>query len=553
MGLLCLPISTLKAQSKVVESPPGTDLVYQPGIPGQEGASSSARRGEAAPVVIYGEISDYGEVGEVTLQFWPILFDASLQNPGPEVQRITPYRNNIFQTFVPAFDRQFLFKIPEVTSPGYIRLEVDNYRYLDTYLIMPGDSIMVRVDRTSNSTVFTGPSAPLFRCQQELEMLALERKLDRPKNFQLGFLSSLTPSQKSMMETSEKEFGRKAKAVRFGTDLLAHLESQLGSFGDEDYLEILERYRNSFGDSPFQILKANALSGERLRVVNSFYRYAYPTALKHGDNVLTGKYEEFFRDKLSEIDIPLGFATEYIYAPSYIKLRNAILLAQTKITGQDYLELADNVIEQALRSKMVTGYFLDKVTVLNTGDVEMKSGLELVVTEPYKSILSTHMNRHLKGSEVPDFTLENSSGEEVSLGDFRGKAILLDFYLSGCKACLAFSDEMKKIAQNLGKKDDVIILSISVDRDRSVWEKSLASGKYSVPGSIDLYTQGLGHEHPLTSFYGISLVPHLMLIAPDGSLLKSGFYPMGYDRIIPELSSLLGMDATSSPTESNHP
>ncbi|TXE03070.1 TlpA family protein disulfide reductase [Algoriphagus aquimarinus] len=42
MGYLCLPISTLKAQSKVAESPPGTDLVYQPGIPGQEGESPSA-------------------------------------------------------------------------------------------------------------------------------------------------------------------------------------------------------------------------------------------------------------------------------------------------------------------------------------------------------------------------------------------------------------------------------------------------------------------------------------------------------------------------------
>ncbi|MGX7835907.1 hypothetical protein ACWKSR_12225, partial [Campylobacter fetus subsp. venerealis] len=84
------------------------------------------------------------------------------------------------------------------------------------------------------------------------------------------------------------------------------------------------------------------------------------------------------------IDSSLAFVPEYIHSPSYIKLRNAVILTQAKITGKDYIELADDIMDAALRSKMVTGHFLDKVTVLNTGDGEMISGLDLVDTEPYK-------------------------------------------------------------------------------------------------------------------------------------------------------------------------
>ena len=67
------------------------------------------------------------------------------------------------------------------------------------------------------------------------------------------------------------------------------------------------------------------------------------------------------------------------------------------------------------------------------------------------------------GREVPDFTLENQDGENVSLSDFRGKNVVLYFYpkdmTPGCttQAC-DFRDQYDAF-----KQYDTVIIGISPD------------------------------------------------------------------------------------------
>jgi peroxiredoxin Q/BCP len=65
--------------------------------------------------------------------------------------------------------------------------------------------------------------------------------------------------------------------------------------------------------------------------------------------------------------------------------------------------------------------------------------------------------------KVPDITLEDENGKEVSLRDFRGKTVILYFYpradTPGCtKEACSFRDDYKKI-QNTG----VVLLGASPD------------------------------------------------------------------------------------------
>ena len=82
------------------------------------------------------------------------------------------------------------------------------------------------------------------------------------------------------------------------------------------------------------------------------------------------------------------------------------------------------------------------------------------------------------GKQVPDFTLTNQDGEQVSLADFRGKPVAITFIYSECpipEFCILmsknFSDAANEIAKNDELADDLRLLSISFDPKRDTPEK----------------------------------------------------------------------------------
>jgi len=72
-----------------------------------------------------------------------------------------------------------------------------------------------------------------------------------------------------------------------------------------------------------------------------------------------------------------------------------------------------------------------------------------------------------EGQEAPDFTLKADDGRKVSLGDYRGKNVVLYFYpkdgTPGCtKEALQFRDMIEKF-----EKEGAVIIGVSKDSVRS--------------------------------------------------------------------------------------
>lgn len=75
-------------------------------------------------------------------------------------------------------------------------------------------------------------------------------------------------------------------------------------------------------------------------------------------------------------------------------------------------------------------------------------------------------------SQAPDFTLQASNNQEVSLGDFRGKVVMLYFGYTFCPdVCPATLAEIAAALDILGKDaDKVQVILISVDPERDTPE-----------------------------------------------------------------------------------
>jgi cytochrome c biogenesis protein CcmG/thiol:disulfide interchange protein DsbE len=82
---------------------------------------------------------------------------------------------------------------------------------------------------------------------------------------------------------------------------------------------------------------------------------------------------------------------------------------------------------------------------------------------------STHPARI--GSNAPDFTVQDSD-HKVTLSEFRGKVVVLNFWATWCPPCIEETPSLVKM-QNQMKSKGVVVLAVSIDADDAAYHKFL--------------------------------------------------------------------------------
>jgi len=109
------------------------------------------------------------------------------------------------------------------------------------------------------------------------------------------------------------------------------------------------------------------------------------------------------------------------------------------------------------------------------------------------------------------------SGKPFDQKTLAGKVVLVDFWATWCGPCVA---EIPNVLEQYEKYHDkgFEVVGVSLDEDRDALEKFVAEQK--IPWPI-LYEkpQGERWRHPLSTFYGISGIPTVILIGRDGNVI----------------------------------
>lgn len=116
------------------------------------------------------------------------------------------------------------------------------------------------------------------------------------------------------------------------------------------------------------------------------------------------------------------------------------------------------------------------------------------------------------GGKAYDFKVENKDGEIVSLSDFAGKYVLIDFWASWCGPCRKEMQNIKKIFEDLGC-DKIQFISISLDDTKEIWQK--AANEEQIPW-LSLWDKGGFEKTILQSKYGFSTIPFIVFIDKKG-------------------------------------
>ena len=121
------------------------------------------------------------------------------------------------------------------------------------------------------------------------------------------------------------------------------------------------------------------------------------------------------------------------------------------------------------------------------------------------------------GSTVPDFLLKDLDGNWVTMGDFRGKEVVLVFWASWCPDCRAEVPDIKTMRQ-ASDPAEVEFVSVSFDRDIETLRSFVAEN--DLPG-VQLFDPAGKKDSKVAEAFGVKWIPSLYLIDADGKVVVS--------------------------------
>ena len=116
------------------------------------------------------------------------------------------------------------------------------------------------------------------------------------------------------------------------------------------------------------------------------------------------------------------------------------------------------------------------------------------------------------GQPAPDFTLDDLQGRSVSLSDFRGQAVFLDFWASWCGPCIGALPYLEELKQRT-RDQKVVFLNISLD---SADEWHQAVDEHGLTG-VHVHAPG-GWRAAVAQLYQVRGIPSYFLVGPDGRM-----------------------------------
>ena len=120
------------------------------------------------------------------------------------------------------------------------------------------------------------------------------------------------------------------------------------------------------------------------------------------------------------------------------------------------------------------------------------------------------------GQPAPAISQQTPEGKTVTLADYRGKYVLVDFWASWCKPCRAENPAMTKVYNEYkGRNFDILGVSLDFEKNRDKWVKAIADDQLPWTQVSELK----GFDVAAAQRYAVRGIPQNFLIGPDGKIV----------------------------------
>lgn len=403
---------------------------------------------------------------------------------------------------------KFKFEITE-RSPFYLTLiykssKGNKIELFNSYLAEHGDDIflsfktkfmshkgkeLLKVQKIS----FSGKGAEKYTCQYAIEQ---NEKVN---------LSNWQNRKRLRVDTGMNTWVR--NATLFATNL------------ENGNLKIIDRQQLAMSDLAYQILRINLFSKKMIEI----YRQLLPISKR-----IRGLKDDFRYRFLVQYYLatekPADFSNNLLPLSSsytsYLLLKyefEALALNNTERLTRIY-----NISDQSLKERVLTEYMLIDFTRFADPDLVVNNALENITDKDYIKLIQSMVKAQSKGVKVFDFSLPDTNGGLIKLSNYLGKIVFLDFWFTGCGGCAIYHKSiLSKVEKKFQNDTNVVFIAISIDIDKEIWLRSVKEGLYTSPTAVNLYTNGLGTNHPLIKQLAVTAYPRPIIIDKEGRLFNN--------------------------------
>lgn len=228
----------------------------------------------------------------------------------------------------------------------------------------------------------------------------------------------------------------------------------------------------------------------------------YMDRVNRNEDITEGDLEEYMKRYDAAVK---NFVAEHPKSP-------AVPFAILDLSGDEFKKAFDNMTPEAKKS------ILMPYAILYNREVEDMQAQRNAEEERKAEVASGTIT-------APGFTLPDLNGKMVSLSDFKGKWVVLDFWGSWCGWCIKGFPALKEAYAKYG--DKLVVIGIDCNESEADWRSGVK--KHQIPW-LNLYN---GNNKELYTAYNIEGFPTKAIINPEGKLvdLTTGEDPSFFTRL----------------------
>jgi peroxiredoxin len=124
------------------------------------------------------------------------------------------------------------------------------------------------------------------------------------------------------------------------------------------------------------------------------------------------------------------------------------------------------------------------------------------------------------GTVAPEFTVLGENGNNVSLADFRGKVIILDFWATWCGPCQRSMPHLQKVYETV-KDKGIVVLALCVWDEKADYDSWLKENKSKYGFTFAFDPAGRGENNIAAKLYKVSGIPTTYIIDKEGKVAEA--------------------------------